>query len=194
MKLHAFAGAMLTLAATGSFVLAESPPPFEPVSLELYGAASFPGELTWNGTVYDTDAGFGVGAGIYKWYSWYEFGVDLMSSRRDYSCCDSDVSTMSVMLVARRHFIVGDGIPLYVGLGLGAIRVNYDGSAIGEGQGSDTGKGGQISFGGLIPVGESAFFGEVKYQAAFEDASILGGAIEQSYDSTFAILGYKLIF
>jgi Outer membrane protein beta-barrel domain len=193
MKLNPLAATLLLVTAA-SFPARAEPPIYKAVSLELYGAASFPNTLTWTGDAYDTEAGFGIGAGIYRRIGWYEYGADLMSSRRDYSCCDSDVTATSLMLVGRRHFLISDNLDGYVGLGLGAIRVNYDGSAIGEGQGSDTVKGGQISLGAMIPVGQSWVFGEVKYQSTFDDASILGGAVEQSYDSTFAVIGYKLVF
>lgn len=163
---------------------------------EIYGGAVLERSEVYNSVTFDLNSGTALGIGVYsnRIVSWAELGLDVMRTDAGYIGFLSSVESVSLMVNARFPFEVGPGATAYVGAGLGAIKVTYDGSTeFPAFTGSDTVAGGQLSLGGRFDVGPSTrVFGELKHQVAFGDAEIQG--IQQSYKSTNVVIGLSLSF
>ena len=98
------------------------------------------------------------------------------------------------MAIARYSVPASSGVDLYGTLGLGAVRVEYDGSTLAAAfTGTDTVPGGQISLGAAVEVTpQVAIFGELTHQTTFDDASIQGISVE--YESTTLAAGVRFSF
>lgn len=151
-------------------------------------------------TAFDLDSGTALGLGLYTdaWVPGFELGLDLMSTRAGYTGFATGVNTLSLMAVARVPFQLGSTVEGYVGAGLGAIRVEYDGAdQFPTFTGNETVAGGQVSLG--VRYGLSAqtgFFAEIKHQAAFDDADFVAPAarVTQSYGATSVVVGLSFDF
>ena len=77
------------------------------------------------------------------------------------------------MLNGRYPFQIANGVIGYAGLGLGVIKVEYDGSG-NEKSGYYNTPGKQISLGARLPLGANEVFTEIKYQTVFKDKKIKG--------------------
>lgn len=163
------------------------------ISYEIYGGIALEDSsgLSYDTTDFAMDHGstFGVGAYLDPIYG-FEFGIDVMVTDRRYTGFVSGVETSSLMLNARYPFAISNTVEGYVGLGLGAIDVKYDGSTAFPGfTGSDVVAGGQLSIGANYALPRGQLFTELKYQAAFKDARIVGFDVE--YNSTSFLIGYR---
>lgn len=169
-------------------------------SAEVYGGTVFDRSEDYDGISFDLDSGTAFGAGIYNtsWLGGVELGLDLMSTRADYTGFTSGVNTLSLMAVARVPFALSGATEAYVGAGLGTIRVEYDGgSSFPAFTGDDTVAGGQLSLGIRYAfAAQSGVFAELKHQRAFDDAEIVAGGvtIPQSYSSTSLLVGVSFDF
>ncbi len=137
------------------------------------------------------DSGNTWGVGLYMDTSFgAEIGVDIMSTSRRYTGFDSGVETTSFMINGRYPFAISESIEAYAGLGVGMISVEYDGStAFPLFSGSEAVGGAQVSLGARYTVGGTEAFTEIRYQEAFEDATIVNAEVE--YNSTSLLFGFR---
>lgn len=163
---------------------------------EIYGGGVFDRSENYGGTSFDLDSGTAFGFGIYTsgvLGPGTELGVDVMRTDSDYTGFNTSLESLSAMLVARWSTPLAAGTTFYVGAGLGAIEVTYDGGAVSPAfTGDDTVAGGQISLGLRYAVGAGQIFTELKHQEAFDDASIQG--VDVGYSSTSVIAGFRFAF
>ena len=163
---------------------------------EIYGGAVFDRSENYGGTSFDLDSGTAFGFGVYATGvlgPGTEVGVDAMRTDSDYTGFSTSLESLSAMLVARWRTQLAPGTTLYFGAGLGAIKVSYDGGATSPAlTGDDTVAGGQISAGLRYAVGAGQIFTELKYQEAFDDATIQG--VDVGYSSTSLIAGFRFAF
>jgi opacity protein-like surface antigen len=162
---------------------------------EIYGGGVFSRNEDYGGVSTPLDAGTAFGVGIYErnLVPGVELGLDLMGTQADYTGTDTGVESLSLMLNARWPFPISAGTTGYVGAGLGAIRVTYDGGTTNPaGNGDDTVAGGQIGLGVRYNLAAFTAFAELKHQFAFDDALIQG--VTQSYASTSALVGVRFAF
>ncbi|EEW26311.1 outer membrane beta-barrel protein [Rhodobacter ferrooxidans] len=164
-------------------------------SAEIYGGASLQNTLKYGGISYDTDQGTTLGFGVYNtgWVQGLALGIDVMYTNVGYTVDIDSVDSTSLMLNARYAFPLGGAAEAYVGAGLGAINVHYDGASMFPAYtGSDVVAGGQVELGMRYRLAAGNLFGAVKYQAAFEDARIK--AVTQEFHNTSVIVGYAFNF
>lgn len=182
--------AFLALAATGA----------QAQTVELYtGAIVAPGQLDYGPlpsnpppNTLNMDTGLVFGGGLY----WglpggIELGLDAMSTTRDYSGSTASTSTESLMVAGRMQFpnaIPGPLTP-YVGLGLGAINVNYSDPSSPFLNGSDLVAGYQAELGLRYQLGNLQSFAALKYQGTFGDPVIQTEYVE--YKSLSVITGIR---
>lgn len=162
---------------------------------EIYGGSVLDRSEDYDAVPLDMDSGTAIGVGLYNdgLISGLELGVDLMRTDADYTGLGSGVESLSAMIVGRVDFPLAGATTGYVGAGLGAIRVKYDGgTAFPAFTGDDTVAGAQVSLGIRYAVGAGVLFGELKHQAAFDDATIQGRT--QSYATTSALAGFRFSF
>ncbi len=162
---------------------------------EIYGGGVFSRNEDYGGVSFALDSGTAVGVGIYErnLVPGVELGLDLMATQAGYTGFLSGVESLSLMLNARVPFTITPTTTGYVGAGLGAIRVTYDGSTqFPAFTGDDTVAGGQIGLGVRYNFAAFTGFAELKHQVAFDDALIQG--VTQSYASTSAVVGLRFAF
>lgn len=162
---------------------------------EIYGGGVFDRSENYGGTSFDLDSGTAFGFGVYSTaiVPGTEVGLDFMRTDSDYTGFATSLESVSAMLVARWSTQLAPGTTGYVGAGLGAINVEYDGGASFPAfSGDDTVGGGQISLGIRYAVGAGQIFTELKHQEAFDDASIQG--VDVGYSSTSLIAGFRFSF
>jgi opacity protein-like surface antigen len=191
MKLRMFVPLVGAMFFLGQAVSAQS------YSVEIYGGGTFDRPEDFDGDAFDMDRGSAFGAGLYtsSLVSGVELGVDLLHTEASYVDFVIDVETLSVMAVARLPFALSRNTTGYVGAGLGAIDVRYSHPNFSD---SDIVAGGQLSLGARYQISDrTGIFGEIRYQAAFDEADIVNpgiGANRQSYASTSALVGVKIGF
>lgn len=94
------------------------------------------------------------------------------------------------MLNGRYPFDLGSGLDAYVGAGVGAIDIRYDGADLNpDGTGNAVTAGGQLAAGPRYDLGIGQVFGEARYQFAFEKVEIDDPDIE--YNSTALLIGFR---
>ncbi|WP_322888914.1 MULTISPECIES: outer membrane beta-barrel protein [unclassified Yoonia] len=163
-------------------------------SYEFYLGAAI--DLTADGLEYtdvdyplDNGSAFGLGAYTDQ-FGGVELGLDLMVTDRRYTDFESGLKSVSLMAMGRypvARFATGDA---YVGAGLGAIRVEYDGADFAPAfTGDEITAGGQISLGTRFGLGTGQGFVEFKYQTAFDTVEIVGETIE--YNTSALVVGYR---
>lgn len=161
---------------------------------EIYGGVAIEGDADYGGVNFDLDSGgaFGIGA-YYTGFAPIEVGLDIMGTSRDYSGYQSALKSQSVMINGRYVFPLAGATDAYVGLGVGAIKVKYDGAnQFPAFTGDDTVAGGQVAVGARYAFGAAIGFGELRYQTAFDDADIQGEAVK--YNSMSALVGLRFSF
>jgi hypothetical protein len=158
---------------------------------EVYGGAVFDRNEDYGGVSMSLDSGTAFGAGIYQGFPGFELGVDIMHTQADYSGTDMGVKSLSAMLNGRVPiWSSGTGTTVYAGAGIGAIRVKFDGgTTLPAGTGSDTVAGAQLGLGVRYNLAAFTAFSELKYQFAFDDATIQG--VNQSYATTSLVVGFR---
>lgn len=162
---------------------------------EIYGGGVFSRDEDYGGVSQPLDSGTAFGLGIYErnLVPGIELGLDLMGTQADYTGTDTAVESLSLMLNARWPFPLSPSTTGYVGAGLGAIRVTYDGGTSNPaGTGDDTVAGAQLGLGVRYNFAAFTGFAELKHQFAFDDATIQG--VTQSYASTSAVVGVRFAF
>lgn len=163
-------------------------------AIELYGGATFGGQQLNYGPVSGNpqtmDPGFALGLGQY----WggppnWSFGADLMLTNQDYDTWGpgANLSTVSIMGVARYEFPSSSTMRPYVSGGLGSIVVTYDQPSAPFLNGSDTIAGYQIEAGMRFQFPTYEAFTALKYQAGFNQAFIQTEYVE--YNSLSLIVG-----
>lgn len=184
-----------TALAAGAF-FAAVPAAAQNWTAEVYGGAVLERSEDYGALAFDLDSGTALGFGIYErnLVPNVELGIDVMSTDARYTGFNSGVESLSLMLNARLPFQISTGTDAYIGAGLGAIRVTYDGSTdFPAFTGSETKAGMQVSLGVRYTfAATTGVFAELKHQFAFEDATIVG--FDQSYSSTSAIVGLRFSF
>ncbi|EEW26312.1 outer membrane beta-barrel protein [Rhodobacter ferrooxidans] len=188
---------MKKLFATAAFILAASTgiAAAQNWSAEIYGGVSLQDKLKYGIMSFDTDQGTTLGFGVYNtgWVQGLALGLDVMYTNVGYIGYPTSVDSTSLMLNARYAFPLGGATEAYVGAGLGAINVHYDGaSAYPAFTGSDVVAGGQLELGMRYKMAAGNLFAAVKYQAAFEDARIKRET--QEFHNTSVIVGYAFNF
>ena len=134
------------------------------------------------------DEGRALGVGAYTDLAGFEVGADFMTTDRRYEGWETGVESTSLMLNGRYPFQITNGVIGYAGLGLGVIKVEYDGNGNAKsGYYNDAGK--QISLGARLPLGANEVFTEIKYQTVFKDKKIKGSLVE--YDSFSFVIGFR---
>ncbi len=163
---------------------------------EIYGGTVFERTETYNGGDFDLGSGTTLGFGIYErnLVPGVELGLDVMSTDAGYTGFLSGVESLSLMLNARLPFNIAPGMTGFVGAGLGAIRVTYDGSTqFPASTGDDTVAGAQFGIGVRYNfAAATGVFAELKHQLALDDAIIVGN--EQSFSATSAVVGLRFSF
>ena len=180
--------ALLTTIAFASSASAQN------FTYEIYGGAALKGT---SGLQYarccdlPMDEGRALGVGAYTDLAGFEVGADFMTTDRRYEGWETGVESTSLMLNGRYPFQITNGVIGYAGLGLGVIKVEYDGNGNAKsGYYNDAGK--QISLGARLPLGANEVFTEVKYQTVFKDKKI--NAMEQKtqeYNSFSLVFGFR---
>lgn len=161
---------------------------------EVYGGGVLERSEDRDGLSFDLDAGTAFGVGVYNNVPGpLEFGLDIMRTDAGFKVNDASLESLSAMAVGRATFWSSGGMSAYVGAGLGAIRVTYDGgTAFPALSGDDTVFGGQLSLGIRYSLAAFQIFTELKHQRAFDDASIQG--VAQSYATNSVIVGARFAF
>lgn len=160
---------------------------------EIYGGGVLERDEEHAGTSFDLDAGTAFGAGIYTTQWGPEIGFDIMRTDAGYKNTDEAVESLSGMVVARATIWSSGGMSAYVGGGLGAVRVTYDGgTTFPADSGDDWVPGGQLSLGVRYSLAATQAFVELKHQRAFDDAQIQGNS--QSYATNSVIAGLRFQF
>lgn len=169
-----------------------------PFNYDFYGASRSPATLAWENIEYDMEAGYAVGASISteQWTPGIELGIDVMYGETEYTCCAGNgLRTTSLMATASYAFPLASGFEVYAGAGVGGIFAEYfntnpsaefDGVAFG----------GQVSLGARYQVASNySLFGEVKYQAAFDDVQASDNAGQTfEYNSLNLLVGLRTSF
>jgi opacity protein-like surface antigen len=163
---------------------------------EVYGGIGLAGSLTYSDLPFNTDRGSTFGIGVYNdsVVKNLSFGLDVMSTDTAYSDYETGVKSLSVMANARYFTAVSPKLEAYAGLGLGTIRVTYDGKAqFPDFTGSDNVFGGQVELGMRYKMADkTGLFAAIKHQAAFNDAAVVSA--DQSFSSTNVIAGISFSF
>ena len=177
--------ALLTTIAFASSASAQN------FTYEIYGGAALKGT---SGLQYafccdlPMDEGRALGVGAYTDLAGFEVGADFMTTDRRYERWETGVESTSLMLNGRYPFQITNGVIGYAGLGLGVIKVEYDGNGNAlSGYYNDAGK--QISLGARLPLGANEVFTEIKYQTVFKNKKIKGNLVE--YDSFSFVIGFR---
>jgi opacity protein-like surface antigen len=165
---------------------------------EIYGGITAEGSEDWYSFgSFDVDQGSALGIGVYKDMGTWEVGVDVMATNRTYTGFQNDVESLSLMANGRYGFALGGTVDGYVGLGLGAIRVTYNGVG-GDAayNGSDVVPGAQLSLGARFGLGSGAVLTELRHQTALDDAEPDSGQPSplQTYSTTSVLVGYSFSF
>ena len=164
-------------------------------SAEVFGGIRFDDTLQYNALSFATDSGtiFGV-RGLYHATPNLAFGLELNATEAEYTGFDSSVNARSVLVLARYSVPVSNTVDVYGTLGLGSMRVEYDGgTGFPAFTGTDTVAGGQVSLGVAVDVAPNiGLFGELIHQTAFDDAIIAGQRVE--YESTNLAVGVRFRF
>lgn len=165
---------------------------------EIYGGATLKGSEDWYSFgSFDVDRGQAFGFGLYRDMGGFEIGVDVMLTDRTYTSYSNDIESLSVMANGRYAFPLGETMEGYVGLGLGAIRVEYVGVGVDAVyNGSDTVPGAQLALGARFAVGTGSIFTELKHQTALSDPEPDSGQPNplQTYSTTSVLVGYAFRF
>lgn len=162
---------------------------------EVYGGAVFERTEDYGGIPFDLGQGTALGFGVYErnLVPDIELGLDVMYTEAGYTGFLTGVESLSLMLNARLPFEITPTMTGYVGAGIGAIRVTYDGSTqFPAFTGDDTVAGAQLGLGVRYDLAATSIFAELKHQFAFDDATIAG--VDQSYATTSAIIGLRFAF
>jgi opacity protein-like surface antigen len=165
---------------------------------EVYGGLTLKGSEEWYSFGdFDVDQGTALGFGVYRDVGGFELGVDVMLTDRTYTGFNNDIESVSLMANGRYAFPVSEMVQGYVGLGLGAIRVEYVGTG-GDASfsGSDTVPGAQLSLGARFAVGTGSIFTELKAQTALSDPEPDSAEPDplQTYRTTSVLVGYAFRF
>jgi opacity protein-like surface antigen len=145
--------------------------------------------------VFDTEGGSIIGLrGLYHATPNLAFGVEVNATNAGYVGFLSSINSRAIMAIARYTVPVTDTVDIYGTIGLGSIRVEYDGASdFPAFTGTDQVWGGQIALGVAFALSPNiGVFGELIHQAAFEDASIVSTAVE--YRSTNVAVGLRFRF
>ena len=174
------------LVTTTAFVSSASAQNF---TYEIYaGTAMSHEEQRYARGIYPLEQGSAVGVGAYTDLAGFEVGADFMTTDRRYEGWETGVESTSLMLNGRYPFQITNGVIGYAGLGLGVIKVEYDGNGNAKsGYYNDAGK--QISLGARLPLGANEVFTEIKYQTVFKNKKIKGLNVE--YDSFSFVIGFR---
>jgi opacity protein-like surface antigen len=187
----------LLAGATAGLVLSVGVASAQNIAAEVYGGIAFRdgSGLNYVTTAFPVDRGRSYGVGVYtnQWMG-AELGFDLMATDRRYTGFRSGVQSTSLMLAARYPFTLTNNVEAYVGLGLGAINVRYDGAnQFPAFTGSQTVAGGQVSLGLRYQIDPRfGVFAELKHQRAFRDAIIVNQSV--GYNATVGVVGFRVAF
>lgn len=167
---------------------------------EIYGGVALAGDSFIFVSTFDVDRGQAYGFGVYRDVGAFDLGVDVMYSSRTYTGFENDIESLSLMLAGRYGFVSQGNFNAYLGLGLGAIQVRYAGTGSDlPFSGNGMVAGAQLSLGARYDLGTGAIFSEIKYQDAFNNASIDPIDVAEpdypmGYDSTSVVVGYSFSF
>ena len=177
--------ALLTTIAFASSASAQN------FTYEIYGGYAFKDTGLQHGTPgnnFPMAEGHALGVGAYTDLAGFEVGADFMITDRRFYGYPTGVESTSLMLNGRYPFQIANGVIGYAGLGLGVIKVEYDGNGNPKsGYYNDAGK--QISLGARLPLGANEVFTEIKYQTVFKDRAIKERL--QEYNSSSFVIGFR---
>ena len=164
----------------------------------IEGAAgyAFEGDYGYNGLDFTVEGDWsgGVALGITDLIGDFDVELDIYSTSRGYEGYSTSLDSLSVMVNGLYDFDMGDSpITPYVGLGIGQVKVEYDGAnqfpAFSD---EEWVFGWQAMAGGRWQANEQfSLFAEWRYQSA-EDADLAGLPVE--YGSHNLLLGGRLTF
>ena len=164
-------------------------------SAEIFGGVRFEDNLDYGNIAYDTDNGtiFGL-RGLYHATPNLSYGLELNATTANYTGFPSEVNAQSAMAIARYSTPVSQDVDIYGTLGLGAVRVEYDGATIAPSfSGKETVAGGQLTLGAAMEISPKVgLFGELTYQATFDTATIEN--IDTEYESKNIAVGLRFRF
>ncbi|WP_347832565.1 outer membrane beta-barrel protein [uncultured Planktomarina sp.] len=178
--------ALLTTIAFASSASAQN------FTYEIYGGAALKDtsglQYGQPGNDFAMAEGHALGVGAYTDLAGFEVGADFMITDRRYFPYQTGVESTSLMLNGRYPFQITNGVIGYAGLGLGVIKVEYDGNGNPK-SGYYNAAGKQISLGARLPLGANEVFTEIKYQTVFKDRKIKGMLVE--YNSSSFVIGFR---
>ena len=160
--------------------------------VKLFGGATVPNTLTFNGTDYDLDAGWLLGGAIgFGAVDGLSFELDGTYSDAGYSGFPNDLLGATFMGNVVLTGALSDQVAVYGGVGLGAVGLQYD-----QDPDSDWGygAGGQVFAGVSFDVADNvSIFGEARYQAAFDTIEVdhAGHVDDLGFARTSLLAGVK---
>ncbi|MBL4807968.1 MAG: porin family protein [Rhodobacteraceae bacterium] len=145
-------------------------------NVDVFGGLTFENDLEWDSGQYDTNAGSMFGVGISKSNVFapnIEVGLEVSYSESVYSGNEPNyISGLAVMATVEYNFISNGDFEAYGGIGLGAVNVTYDNSALSDKR-SEVVFGGQVVLGARYAVSDTMqIFVEGRYLDTFSDAVV----------------------
>lgn len=154
------------------------------------GGATQSPDLDFNGTDREMQLGYNMGAFV-GWSQTEDVSImaDFMFSESEYEDAASSLQSLSVMLNAMYLLDTGDFWRPYIGIGAGAVEVNFDRSSTGPFLPGSIGSGSEWAFGYQALAGMSFAVDEThaitlgyRYQMS-EDVTITGRNVEYATHS-----------
>jgi len=171
---------------------------FSPALADGYVQGAAGGTLgTWldiSGVGYKMNTGYNVGvsAGLRLTHllgPHWDLRGDLLRTQNQYACCSAHLGGTSLMASLLYHFDLGIPLEPYIGVGAGAVAVDY--GAMGGPHESRTRFGAQALAGAEYPLmGRFSLFGEYRYVATNDVA--LPGVGRVEYRTHNFMMGLKL--
>lgn len=158
------------------------------IYLKVYGGASLENTLEWEGTDYDLDAGWLIGAaiGTEVFAPGLSVELDATASHAVYTGETNDLNSVALMANLVYTAPIADAVSIYFGAGAGVIGVQYADYDYGYGAG------GQVFAGLSLDLTDNvALFGEARYQTAFGTIDADGYDVEFGRASVLAGLKFS---
>lgn len=143
--------------------------------IEAYGGLSLSDDLSYGCCDFETDEKYNLGGtlGAHVAPRW-SVELDVFHAQLDYVGYTSNISSLSVMVNVIHTFNQVGPLHPYVGVGLGATEVNYDGAdQFPAFSGEEWTEGYQLMVGGRKQINsELSIFGEYRYNDIFDSVTI----------------------
>lgn len=144
-------------------------------------------DLGFGGADFEMDQGYNLGAAIgTNLTPNLALEGDLFYTSSEYSCCGTDLSALSLMPALIYTFDTNSQIRPFLGAGIGAVNVMYDGPPNGE----EWAFGYQLLGGVAVPISDRVdFFAQYRWQQANDVDFPFAGGVE--YRANAVSVGLK---